>query len=206
MRQNKIYDPMLTIGLTGGVGAGKSQVLGYLRDTWGAAVLKADEIGHEVMKPGKPCYEPVLRIFGEEALLPDGEIDRAKVSAIVFRDKEKLHCLNEIIHPAVKLVILGTLKKLRDRGWKFAAVEAALLLEDNYQVFLDDIWYVYADEETRIRRLMESRGYPEEKSRAVMARQMPDRIFRAQADFVIDNSGDFEETKEQIRKKLTELL
>ena len=69
-----------------------------------------------------------------------------------------------------------------------------------------EVWYVYADEETRIRRLKESRGYPEEKSRAVMARQTQDRIFRAQADFIIDNSGNFEDTKEQIRKKLTELL
>ena len=197
---------MLTVGVTGGVGSGKSQVLQYLQEEWGAVTLKADDIGHEVMKPGKPCYEPVLRIFGEEVLLPDGEIDRKKVSGIVFQDKEKLSCLNAIIHPAVKSVILGTLKRLQDCGQKFAVVEAALLLEDNYQVFLDDIWYVYADEETRIRRLKESRGYPEEKSRSVMARQTQDRIFRTQADFIIDNSGNFEETKEQIRKKLTELL
>lgn len=206
MRQNKIYDPMLTIGVTGGVGAGKSRVLEYLQDCFGAVILKADEIGHDVMEPGNPCYEPVLRILGDGVVLPDGRIDRRAAAAIIFKDEEKRKAMNAVIHPAVKMIILGVLQRLKEQKQKLAVVEAALLLEDNYQVFLDDVWYVYADEEIRIKRLSESRGYSEEKSRDIMAGQTKDRTFRAQADFIIDNSGDFEDTKEQIKRKLTELL
>jgi len=193
---------MLKIGLTGGVGAGKSRLLAFLQEKYDAFVLKADEVGHIVMEPGMPCYAPVISLFGPEIIKTDKTLDRKRISDVVFAEAEKRQKLNEIIHPAVKDYIQEALEKEALAGRKIAVVEAALLLEDHYQDFLDEIWYVYADEQARIRRLRDARGYTEEKARSIMAAQMPDEDFRSHADFVIDNSGTPEEAEMQIMERL----
>lgn len=216
---------MKILGITGGVGAGKSTILDYLK-SYGARVILADEVGHMVQQPGQDCYEKIVEAFGEEILkeeelacaavgIGDGipgsrenglvrPIDRAKLGAIVYKDRRKLELLNGLVHPAVKAHIKAEIEKERAAGIvPFVVVEAALLLEDHYDLICDEIWYVYVEETIRCERLMASRGYSAEKVRSIMNNQMKDAEFRRRCDFVIDNSGDFEEnTKEQIDKGL----
>ncbi len=191
---------MITIGITGGVGAGKSTVLDFLEEKYQAYVMKADEIGHLVMEPGQSCYEPVIRLFGKQVIKNDKTIDRRQVSDVVFSHPGMLEKLNQIIHPAVKQYIRDHLALKKQQGQKVCVVEAALLLEDHYQEFCDTIWYIHTDKETRIQRLMENRGYTREKSESIIASQAPEEFFRANADYVVINNGDFAETRQQIEE------
>ena len=191
---------MITIGITGGVGAGKSTVLDFLAEKYQAYVIKADEIGHLVMEPGQECYEPVIALFGKQIIKDDKTIDRRQVSDVVFSHPDMLERLNEIIHPAVKRYIRRQLELKRQQGQKICVVEAALLLEDHYQEFCDTIWYIHTDQEVRIRRLMENRGYTREKSVSIIASQAPEEFFRANADYVVVNNTDLKETWQQIEE------
>ena len=191
---------MITIGITGGVGAGKSTVLDFLAEKYQAYVIKADEIGHLVMEPGQECYEPVIALFGKQIIKDDKTIDRRQVSDVVFSHPDMLDRLNEIIHPAVKRYIRRQLELKRQQGQKICVVEAALLLEDHYQEFCDTIWYIHTDQEVRIRRLMENRGYTREKSISIIASQAPEEFFRANADYVVVNNTDLKETWQQIEE------
>lgn len=191
---------MITIGITGGVGAGKSTVLDFLEERYQAYVMKADEIGHLVMEPGQACYEPVTALFGKQVIKEDKTIDRRQVSDVVFFHPEMLEKLNQIIHPAVKQYIREQLLLKKQQGQKVCVVEAALLLEDHYQEFCDTIWYIHTDEEIRIQRLMENRGYTREKSVSIIASQAPEVFFRANADYVVVNNGDFAQTRQQIEE------
>ena len=191
---------MITIGITGGVGAGKSTVLDFLAEKYQAYVMKADEIGHLVMEPGQECYEPVIALFGKQIIKDDKTIDRRQVSDVVFSHPDMLERLNEIIHPAVKRYIRRQLELKRQQGQKICVVEAALLLEDHYQQFCDTIWYIHTDQEIRIRRLMENRGYTREKSISIIASQAPEEFFRANSDYVVVNNTDLKETWQQIEE------
>ena len=191
---------MITIGITGGVGAGKSTVLDFFAEKYQAYVIKADEIGHLVMEPGQECYEPVIALFGKQIIKDDKTIDRRQVSDVVFSHPDMLERLNEIIHPAVKRYIRRQLELKRQQGQKICVVEAALLLEDHYQEFCDTIWYIHTDQEIRIRRLMENRGYTREKSISIIASQAPEEFFRANADYVVVNNTDLKETWQQIEE------
>ena len=191
---------MITIGITGGVGAGKSTVLDFLAEKYQAYVMKADEIGHLVMEPGQECYEPVIALFGKQIIKDDKTIDRRQVSDVVFSHPDMLERLNEIIHPAVKRYIRRQLELKRQQGQTICVVEAALLLEDHYQQFCDTIWYIHTDQEIRIRRLMENRGYTREKSISIIASQAPEEFFRANADYVVVNNTDLKETWQQIEE------
>ena len=149
---------MRVIGVTGGVGAGKSTVLDYLEKAYGARVILADVVGHEVMEPGKMAYKKIVEYFGEEVLGGDRQIDRKMLGAIVFGDSEKLRILNGIIHPEVKQEILERVRQAKNAGEKYVVVEAALLLEEKYDAFCDETWYIYTNEEIRRVRLRSSRG------------------------------------------------
>lgn len=191
---------MRKIGITGGVGSGKSEVLRFLREEYNAEILIADEIGHEQMEPGTFGYEKIRAEFGEGILDAGGRIDRKKLGAIVFTDPDKLARLNGIIHPAVGRVIEERLREAEAEGKPFAVVEAAILLESGMDEGLDEIWYIYAERETRIRRLMASRGYDREKCLAIMGNQMEEADFRRACGVVIDNSNTWEETAHAIRE------
>lgn len=191
---------MKTIGITGGVGAGKSTVLGYMEQTLGACVFEADKIGHLVMEPGEPCYDKIVQLFGKDVIKSDKTIDRKRVSDVVFSNGEMLAKLNGIIHPAVKEYIRRHLEEEKLRGRQLAVVEAALLLEDHYEVFCDEIWYIHTEKEIRIGRLMSSRGYTREKAESIIHNQASEDYFRAHADYVIENNGDLRKTREQIEK------
>lgn len=191
---------MRVIGVTGGVGAGKSTVLGILEKDFDAYVIQADQIGHILMEPGEECYDAVIRLFGKETIKKDKTIDRKRISDVVFTDKEMLLKLNGIIHPAVKSRILRLIQEQREAGREICVVEAALFLEEKYQEFCDEVWYVYTEEEIRIQRLMENRGYSREKSLGIIKNQVSDQVFRENTDYVIENNGDLLETRRQIRE------
>ncbi|WP_342978318.1 MULTISPECIES: dephospho-CoA kinase [unclassified Ruminococcus] len=189
---------MKTIGITGGVGAGKSTVLAYLEEKYSAFVIQADEVGHIVMAPGQECYQPVIDLFGKDVIKNDKTIDRKRVSDVVFEQPDFLSRLNGIIHPAVKRYILKSLEEQKKEGRKLCVVEAALFLEEHYQDFCDEVWYVHTDEEIRIQRLMKNRGYTREKSLGIIGNQASEDYFRAHTDFVVENNGNVEKTWKQI--------
>lgn len=191
---------MITIGITGGVGAGKSTVLDFLAQRYDAYVIQADKVGHLVMEPGQPCYEPVIRLFGNDIIKNDKTIDRRRVSDVVFSHPELLEQLNGIIHPAVKTYIRQKLSEQEADGRSVCVVEAALLLEDHYEEFCDAVWYIHTDEEIRIQRLMDSRGYSREKAENIMANQASEAFFRERVSEVIINNGSREEAESQIEE------
>ena len=201
MRQNK----MKTIGITGGVGAGKSTVLDHLEKQYNACVLQADKIGHLVMEPGGICYGQVIALFGKQIIKNDKTIDRKMVSDVVFAHEEMRQKLDDIIHPAVKSYILDKIEEQKKAGCTLMIVEAALLLEDHYDAFCDKVWYIHTDQEIRIERLMSSRGYTREKAENIIARQATEGFFREHADYIIQNNGDLDETWRQIEEGIRAL-
>lgn len=197
----------MIIGITGGVGCGKSAVMDMLKNEFGAEVILADNVGHEVMNPGMEAYFQIVGHFGSEILDDDGKVDRKKLGGYVFNNKEELLYLNSIIHPAVKKRILGMIDKIqadcKEKGRQqqpLIAIEAALLLEDNYDAVCDKVIYVYADEKSRRQRLKESRGYSDEKTDSIMNNQMSEEEFTKRCDDVLDNSQNLSVTYNNLKK------
>ena len=196
---------MKIIGITGGVGAGKSTVLDHLEKQYNACVLQADKLGHLVMEPGGICYGQVIALFGKQIIKNDKTIDRKMVSDVVFAHEEMRQKLDDIIHPAVKSYILDKIEEQKKAGCTLMIVEAALLLEDHYDAFCDKVWYIHTDQEIRIERLMSSRGYTREKAENIIARQATEGFFREHADYIIQNNGDLDETWRQIEEGIRAL-
>ena len=192
------------LGITGGVGAGKSTILAYLSGKYQARVIELDKTAHDCMQPGSDCYKKIVDAFGRTILSEDGSIYRPALANIVFTDRKKVEQLNQIVHPAVKTYIKEENKKEEEKGKvPFIVLEAALLLEDHYDEICDEIWYIYVSDDVRMERLARSRGYTPEKIRAVLKNQMSDEEFRRFCQLVIDNSSDnVENTYKQIDKGL----
>jgi dephospho-CoA kinase len=194
---------MKVIGITGGVGAGKSEILKYLKEKHGAIVIEADKVGHLLMEPGGACYYTIVEKFGSSVLNGDQTINRSKLAKIVFASEALLGELNKIIHPRVKSYIVSEIAKERAyHRTKYFVVEAALLLEDHYDVICDELWYIHTDEKVRAARLKESRGYDDEKIASICANQKSPEEFRSGCHIVIDNSGDLADTQKQIDEQL----
>ncbi|MDO4512972.1 MAG: dephospho-CoA kinase [Lachnospiraceae bacterium] len=190
---------MKIIGITGGVGAGKSELLSYLVQNYSCRVLLADEVGNRVKEPGQPCYHALVKLLGESVLDGNKEIDRKRMADMIFGDEHLLQRVNAIIHPAVEDYIFEQIRIERERGQiAFFFVEAALLIECGYDRKLDELWYIYAEPEIRAKRLRESRGYSDEKIHGIMTSQLSDEEFRRVCKVVIDNSGTLEQAYEQI--------
>lgn len=191
------------IGITGGVGAGKSTVLGYISENYNCRVIFSDDVANDIKKKGYPAYEPLVELLGEEILGEDGEIDRGKMASAIFNNKNKLKSVNNILHPAVNAYIINIIEDEKSRGeLDFVFVEAALLIENGYDKIADELWYVYASEEARRQRLKSSRGYSDEKISDILRQQLDDATFRANCQFTIDNSGTLEAAARQIDEKL----
>ncbi len=190
---------MKIIGITGGIGSGKSTVLNLLRDKYQAYIVEADRVAHDLMEPGQAAYEKIKAVFSETVFHADGTINRAALGQMVFQDTDRLKQLNEIVHPAVKAWIRNEIEQQKQSGsCQLFVIEAALLIEDGYTAICDEIWYVYVEESIRIKRLMESRGYTEEKCRAVMKNQSDEAYYRQNTSAWIDNSLSFEDTEKQV--------
>lgn len=191
------------IGITGGIGAGKSELLQYIGKHYKCEIYLADSVAHEVKAPGTKCHQKLLELLGEEIAGPGGQIDKTKMAARIFSDEGLLKQVNDILHPAVREYLLKRLERARQIGkTELFFVEAALLIECGYGALTDEMWYVYADEKTRRKRLRESRGYSEERINGIMSSQLSEEQFRAGCDFVIDNSGTLAESFAQLYKKL----
>jgi dephospho-CoA kinase len=186
---------VLEIGLTGGIGAGKSTVSAALARR-GAVVIDADAIVREVQAPGTPVVAAMVDRFGEGILDPDGALDRAAVAAIVFADQEALSALNAIVHPAVVEEMTRRREAHADTD-AIVILDVPLLVESRYEG-LGGIVVVDVDPELAVARLVANRGFTEEDARARMARQAGREERLAAADFVIDNSGTPEELEVRI--------
>lgn len=193
---------MKIIGITGGVGAGKSAVLDYLEKKYHAYTVQADKVGHELMEPGESCFSPILDLLGREILDDAGRIDRGKTAALVFPCPDTLAKLNQIIHPAVKKEIRRRIAIQEKRRQKIFVIEAALLLEDHYDEICQDTWYIYADEQARRVRLEKQRGYSQEKIRDIFKNQQTEDAFRRKCDYTVENDKDLQETYRQIDKRI----
>ncbi len=196
---------MKKIGITGGVGAGKTSIIEYIREKYNACVVVADKVAHHLEEKGQPCYNDLVENFGIEILDEEQNIDAKKFAEVIFSDEQSRRRANEIIHPAVKKYILEEMERQEKLGTYVFVVEAALLLEDGYDEILDDIWYVYAGEETRRKRLKESRGYSEEKINRIMASQMSEDEYRLNCKTIINNDKDVLTARKQIDELLGEV-
>lgn len=192
----------MVIGITGGIGSGKSVVTSLLRDKFGVAVIDTDTIGHEVMEIGKSAYKKVVKAFGYKVLAEDGSINRKKLGNLVFENKELLSKLNSIIHPAVEMEVDKRIDEFIKKNYKYIALETALLIKVGYNIKCDKIWFVYADKDVRLKRLYDYRGMDREKAIKIFESQSSEEEFREIADDVIDNSGSEPETEIQIKNIL----
>ena len=187
------------IGITGGIGAGKSTVLKYIADNYNCLVIYSDDVANDIKKKGYPAYDQLVELLGTEILGPDGEIDRAKMAGAIFNDKNILKNVNNILHPAVNEYIINIIENEKKLcRYDFVFVEAALLIENGYDKIADELWYVYASEDVRRKRLKETRGYSDEKIDDIFSKQLEDSQFRSYCRFVIDNSTSLEDAAKQV--------
>ena len=192
----------MVIGITGGIGSGKSLVTKFLQAIFGAAVIDTDTVGHEVMEIGTKAYYEILETFGKEVLAKDESIDRKILGDLVFTNEEMLSKLNDIIHPAVEAEVDKRIEDFNKKNYKYIALETALMIKVGYNRKCDKVWYVYADKDVRLKRLYYNRGLDRVKAAKIIDNQNSDEEFRKIADAVIDNSGTEEETLVQIKKIL----
>ena len=193
---------MKIIGVTGGVGAGKSAILSYLQERYDAYVILADVVANELKEPGAPCYQPIIDLLGHDILQEDGTINRKAMGKKIFSDTQLLQKVNAIIHPAVKQFIIEEIETHKKQNTKVFVIEAALLLEDHYDAICDEVWYINTSEEVRRQRLKASRGYSDEYITDIIKKQLSEEEFRSRCDYIIDNSGELTFTKEQIDKRM----
>ena len=196
---------MKVIGITGGVGSGKTQVLEYLNDKYGATICLTDEVARSMQKKGGEVYDAIVEHFGEEILDEKGEIDRPKLGSIVFTDAEELAVLNSLVHPAVKAEVKKEIMKEERKNTNLFLLESALLIEDDYEEICDEIWYIHVDADIRKKRLMYARGYSEKRVDNIIASQMKKKEYMMNCDRVIDNSGLFSETTMQLDSIIKDL-
>ncbi|MDE7321240.1 MAG: dephospho-CoA kinase [Lachnospiraceae bacterium] len=190
---------MKIIGITGGVGAGKTKVLSYIEAHYRCRIIRADETAHLLYEPGQECYQKLVELFGQEILNADGTINKGRMAALIFGDKVLLDRVNKIVHPAVKKYILDRIAYEKEKGEAdYFFIEAALLIEEHYDQIVDEMWYVHSDEALRKERLAAGRQYSAQKTADIMKGQLSEEEFRKHCKVVISNNGSLEETYEQI--------
>ncbi len=198
---------MIILGITGGVGSGKSKVLYELKEKYQAYVAECDKLAHQLMLPGNIIYNKIIDVFGKDVLETDPPycIDRKKLGDIVFNDKEKLEILNSISHPLVKKRVRELISEQKNINTKLFVIEAALLIEDGYSEICDEIWYIWVDKEERVKRLMDSRNYSKEKCLSIFENQKEDIFYETYSKATIDNSKSFDYTSKQLKDLLNNL-
>lgn len=190
---------MKVIGLTGGIGSGKSLVAKILQEKYGADILLTDDIARKQMEPGGASYNEVVEYFGKEIVSEDGLIDRRKLAQIVFVDKEKRLKINEITHPKVLEEVMRTIQSLKNNSQiPYLVVETALMIEAGFDFICDEVWYVFTPEEERRKRLKKERNYTDEKIDSIFTNQSREEAFRAKFTKVIENIGDVRQLEQQV--------
>jgi len=195
---------MKVIGLTGGIGSGKSTVSRFLGEM-GAVVLDADKVGHQAYQPGTETWKELVAAFGEDIVAPDSTIDRRKLGAIVFADPEALAHLNRIMHPRMFDMMKARIEEYRGQGTEVVVLEAAILLEANWTPLVDEVWVTVASESTVVQRTRERTGLPEEQIKARIRSQLSNEERSQQAKVVITNDGDLEELRVKVEELWQEL-
>lgn len=191
------------IGLTGGVGSGKSHIAGLLENICEVYHINTDQISRLQMRKGGCVYDEVLKYFGPEFLDDEKEINRKKLGEYIFQRPEELEVLNAITHPPVKEEVRQVIEEVENSGYDVILLESAILIEAGYKEICDEIWYVYAKRQLRKQRLLETRGYSETRVRDMFQNQKTDKFFREHADYVIRNNGQSADILiEQLRRRL----
>lgn len=190
----------MVIGLTGGIASGKSTVSAKLKEL-GAAIIDVDILARSVVSKGRIAYNRIVQCFGEEVLLPSGEINRKKLGGIVFSDKDKLALLNSITHPEIINRVKDKIQELKAEGAKVIVVDAAILIEMGLYKYVDSVWVVIVDREIQIKRLIERDKFDYKDSENRINSQFTNEVRKKYADVIIDNNKPIEE----VGKKLEEL-
>ena len=192
---------MKIIGITGGIGSGKSQVIQLMVDKYNTYNISTDKIANDLMKKGQKSYEKVVEAFGQEVLQLDGEIDRRKLASIVFKSQAKILKLNSLTHPLVREKVIQLIEQIRKEGnYNYIVVETALPYEANLKSYCDEVWGVLSSYELRKQRLKKSRGYSEEKITDILNKQLSNSEFEFYCDHIILNNGTIKELEEQLSK------
>ncbi|KQU14977.1 dephospho-CoA kinase [Bacillus sp. Leaf13] len=189
------------IGITGGIASGKSSVSLYIQEL-GFTIVDADVASRAVVEPGEEAYHQVVKAFGEDNLLVDGNIDRVKLGSIIFHDQEKRLLLNSIVHPAVRNWMRLKTEKALAAGEETVFMDIPLLFESKLTFMVEKTLLVYVDERVQLERLMNRNGLSETDALARIHSQMPLADKKVLADAVIDNNGNLEETKKQVKTVL----
>ncbi|NUK30668.1 dephospho-CoA kinase [Parageobacillus sp. VR-IP] len=193
----------LTIGLTGGIASGKSTVTKMIREL-GIPVIDADQVARDVVKVGEEAYTQIVATFGQDILQANGEIDRAKLGAIVFHNEQERKKLNAIVHPAVRRRMMAEKEEYVQSGAKTIVLDIPLLFESELTHLIDKVIVVYVDDEVQLERLMKRNGFSKEEALARIRSQMSLREKVKKADAVINNNGTVEKTKQQLLQILRE--
>jgi dephospho-CoA kinase len=189
---------MKVIGLTGNIASGKSSVAAILEEL-GAKVIDADEVARLVVEPGKPAWREIINRFGKNILEPDGAINRKKLGEFIFNDQEKRKSLNEITHPRIIGMIRELVEEYGKQNTPVVIIEAALIVEKGgLGGLIEGLIVVTSDEESQIKRLMERNEFSREEAESRLGAQMPEQEKVKHADYIIDNSGPIESTREQV--------
>lgn len=197
---------MYFIGITGGVGAGKSKILKHLRERDDSRVVEADVLAKELMAKGTPVFEQIVAAFPALSLTnKTGEFDTAVLTREIFSDEKKRGVINDIVHPAVKETVTSLVEEARKQGARFFFLEAALLIEEHYDAICDELWYIYTNEANRAARLKETRGYSDERIKKMFAAQLAEEEYRRACRRVIDNNGTVEASLAEVDRFLAEL-
>ncbi|CRZ33805.1 dephospho-CoA kinase [Herbinix hemicellulosilytica] len=194
---------MKVIGITGGIGSGKSLVADIMIKKYNAHFINTDKIAYEQMLPGGVSYKGVVDYFGKEILNKDGTIDRGRLAEIVFNDREKLLKLNSLTHPNVLIEVKNEIEKKRaEKNVPYCIIETALMIESGYDSVCDEVWYVHCPADIRRQRLKNSRGYSDEKIDSIFASQSKEEDFFGKFNKVIYNDGKNEDLEKQIEDLL----
>lgn len=195
---------MKRVGLTGGIGSGKSTVAKRLAEA-GFTVVDADQIARDIMEPGSPVLEQVAQAFGSDVIAQDGSLDRAELARRAFASREQTAKLNSITHPAIREESKRRFAQAEAAGAKVAVYDMPLLVDLGLHEDMDLTVVVDVDAEERVRRLVVSRGLDESDARARIAQQVDDATRLAAADVVIDNNGPLENLEPQVRELVEKL-
>ena len=190
---------MFIIGLTGGIGTGKTEVSEILQSL-GAEIIDADLLGHEVYRPNSEGWRETIKTFGEDVVATSGEIDRKKLGAIVFSDANALERLNAITHPRIYRMIEERIQRLAEEGKDAAIVEAALLIEAGWKPLVNEVWVTTSTEDQAMRRVQGRNKLSEKAVRSRIRSQMPQSERTKHADVIIDNSNSLEELRGHVEQ------